>query len=405
MSFDVWGEPIDSSSPEAVEAWNAAWKAAMHFTGDPFEILATANLDDDVFSLGSVFCGVYRILGGTPLDAPELRADLERAQQRADSPRERAHVGALEHLVAGEFTLAAKHWDQIVGSGHDFAAVRFAHDIYLHVGDSPRRLHSSQRAVDRWLPDDPWRSFVVGQHAFSLEEAGFYREAEELGWQSLEADPLDLWALHALAHVYETIEDQAKSLDLLLGREHTWSAQDQLAVHIWWHLALRLIDDGKYDETLQIHDTLVPISTTPFRLCDLTSMLWRLELNGVDVGDRWVNLADAFAARPERHTSGFLDLHAAMVYARQPDHLGAQEFFDGVLTSHADSVAENDDTFRRIVAPLVDAIRTSSANPRRAATLFESVDARLHRIGGSIAQRDIVTLTKESLESTVLEDT
>lgn len=405
MSLDAWGEPIDSSSSESVEAWNDAWAAAMHFTGDPFELLALANARDDGFAMGSVFCGVYRVLGGAPSAAPELIGDLDRARSRAASPRERAHVAALEHLVAGEFTLAARRWDQIAGEGHDFAAVRFAHDIYLHVGDSARRLRSSQRAIDRWSSDDPSWSLIVGQHAFSLEEAGFYGEAEELGWQALEADPLDLWALHALAHVYETIEDQQKSLALLRGREQTWSAQDQLAVHIWWHLALRLIDAGQYDETLQIHDSLVPASTTPFRLCDLTSMLWRLELRGVDVGDRWVNLADAFAIRPERHTTGFLDLHAAMVYSRLPDHHAAQAFFDGVHTSHASGGTENDDTFRRVVAPLVDAIRTSTVDPRNAASMLENVDARLHRIGGSIAQRDIVMLTKESLESTVLEDT
>jgi tetratricopeptide (TPR) repeat protein len=405
VSFDVWGEPMDSSSPESVEAWNGAWAAAMHFTGDPFDVLAKTNLEDEVFSLGSVFCGVYRVLGGTPLDSPELVGDLDRARRRAVSPRERAHVEALEHLVAGEFTLAAKHWDQIVGGGLDFAAVRFAHDIYLHVGDAARRLQSSQRAVNRWLPDDPSWSFVLGQHAFSLEEAGFYNEAEELARQALDADPLDLWALHALAHVYETIDDGDASFELLRGREQTWSTQDQLSVHIWWHLALRLIADRQFDEALRIHDRLVPESTTPFRLCDLASMLWRLELSGVDVGGRWENLADAFDTRPERHTTGFLDLHAAMVYARQPDHPAARVFFDGVHTSHAEGAAENDDTFRRVVAPLVDAIRTSNADPQGAATMLESVDAHLHRIGGSIAQRDIVALTRQSLESTVLEDT
>lgn len=405
MNRDVWGEPLDAADEASTTAWNRAWQRAMHFTGDPFEVLAQANDTDSGFAMGSVFCGVYRVLGGSSLDASSLRLDLDRAQSRAHSDRERSHTAALELLVAGNFTAAAKAWDALSAGNHDFAAVRFAHDVYLHVGDAARRLWSSQRAMDRWSKTDPWWSFVAGQHAFSLEEAGFLSEAELLGHEALEADPLDLWALHALAHVYETTEDRTAALSLLRGRHDTWSTQDQLSVHIWWHLALRLIADGEYDEVLQIHDDLVPTATTPFRLCDLVSLLWRLELEGVSVGDRWAHLAEMFASRPERHTTGFLDLHAAMAFTRQPNHPAASAFFEGVDTSHARGSAEIDDTFRRVVSPLVEAIRTSTSNKKSSAIMLKEVEAQLHRIGGSVAQRDIVGLTRNSIETTILEKT
>lgn len=399
---DLWGERVQCEEASSLDAWNTAWTEAMHFVGDAFETLEHANAHDDGFALGSVFCGVYRVLGGCPLDDRDLLTDVTRANERARSSRERAHVEALNQLAAGEFTAAAKGWDAI--DGFDFAAVRFAHDVYLHVGDAPRRLHSSERAMGRWSESDPWWSFVAGQHSFSLEEAGFLDEAESLGWRALDLDPMDLWALHSLAHVYETVGDSAASLAMLRARQDVWATQDQLSVHVWWHLALRLIAERAFDDALDIHDELRPSATTPFRMCDLISLLWRLELQGVDVGDRWGPLADAFAARPEHHTSGFLDLHGAMVFSRVPEHPSAPTFFEGVVDMHRSGRSENDHTFREVVAPLVDAFRVGESDPSRAAALLDQTDRFRHRIGGSVAQRDIVDLTRSALTSTITEN-
>ena len=393
MSVDTWGGPVVAGDPASVDAWNAAWVEALHFVGDPFATLAPAIEGDDAFAMGSVFCGTYRVLGGAPFDAPELVADVERAAARAAAPRERAHADALTLLAAGEFTAAAHRWDEISRASRDFAAVRFAHDVYLHIGNAPDRLESSTRAMEVF-DDAPGWNLVASQHAFALEAAGHFDEAEAVAWAALDADPLDLWATHALAHVYESVNDQDAAVDLLRSRESTWSKQDGLAVHIWWHLALRLIAAGDHDEVLAIHDRLVPAAQTPFRLCDLTSLLWRLELAGVDVGDRWAHLADAFAARPERHTCGFLDLHQALVYARQPGHPSGQAFHAGVDALDRRIGSENDDTFRSVVRPLIRAIRLGEVDPASAAAALDRLQPVLHRIGGSNAQRDIIDLTR-----------
>lgn len=121
----------------------------MHFVGDPFAELATANANDVQFAMGSIFCAAYRVLGGTPFDAPELVVDLERARQRSRSDRELMHLEAVEALTSGEFTSAAAQWDDISGRGTDFAAVRFAHDVYLHIGEVERRVASGEQAMER----------------------------------------------------------------------------------------------------------------------------------------------------------------------------------------------------------------------------------------------------------------
>jgi tetratricopeptide (TPR) repeat protein len=391
---DTWGEPVAAADAASVAAWNAAWADALHFRGDPMARLADANRTDERFVLGSVFCAVYGVLAGARSDQPGLVADVERARARAATPRELAHVNALAALVAGDFVEAGHRWDAAADGTHDLAAVRFAHDVYLHCGADADRLASTTEALTRWAPDDPGYGALLGMHSFSLEEAGHYDDATAAGLEALARDPDDLWALHALAHVYEMTDDQDAAIDLLGGTQDRWRTQDLLATHIWWHLALRLIAAGDHDEVLAIHDALVPTATTAFRLCDLTSLLWRLELVGVEVGDRWDVLADRWAATDERHTCGFLDVHAAMVFARRPAHPGAATFLDGVEGAHIDVASENAQTFRTAVVPLVGAITAFGAGDRAvAAEIIDGAAAVTHRIGGSIAQRDVLRLT------------
>lgn len=396
---DTWGEPVAAGAAGSVTAWNDAWSEFFHFRGDPFLRLEVANRDDQQFALGSLFCVTYRVLGGTPPADQLLVDDYQRAVQRVRDKREAEHLEAVTHLLDGDFTKAGERWDKIAKDGCDLAAVRFAHDVYLHVGDDERRLRSSRNAMELWADHQTGWNFVASQHAFALEECGFYGEAVEVGQLALDVDPEDLWALHALAHVYESTQDQSAAVSLLLERQAVWAKQDSLAVHIWWHLALRLIAAGDYDEVLRVYDRLVPEATTPFRLCDLSSILWRLELIGVEVGHRWGHLADVLAERPERHTAAFLDVHTALVYSRQPNHPGAKYFFDGIRDCHIEGRSENDEIFTSIVKPLVKAIEASAHRPRESAALFDSVENQIYRIGGSIVQRQLLSQTRNALEA------
>lgn len=383
--------------PGSRRAWERAWEQYLHYRGDPVAVMSEAGAEDETFVLGPVFAAVYRVLAGTPSGSPALAADAARVRSRAgrSGDRERGHARALELLLAGEFTEAARFWDAIAVGGRDFAAVRFAHDLYLHVGDDRGRLGSSSHAVEAWRGEPGW-GFVAGQHAFALEEVGRYSEAEALGRVALGLDPDDLWARHALAHVYESTDDTSAAVELLEGSVERWSAQDLLATHIWWHLALRLLASGDSSRALAVFDERQPHATTAFQLCDQTSLLWRLELAGCDAGDRWDTLADCWDSVAERHTCAFLDVHAALAFARRPGHPGARRWFEG-LRARPPGASENDATFDEVVIPLAEAFR-SYAEGRCSdfARLADKVGPAAGRIGGSIAQRDLITLTAQA---------
>ena len=385
--------------PASVEAWRRGWEQYLHYRGDPVAVMSDAGRDDESFVMGPLFAALYRVLAGTPVGSPALAADVERVRDRAadSADRERGHVRALEILVSGEFTAAARSWDEIARSDRDFAAARFAHDVYLHVGDDEGRLASSSHAVEAWRGEIGY-GFIAGQHAFALEEVGRYDEAEEFGRAALRLDPDDLWARHALAHVYESTDDTAAALELLEGSVDRWSTQDLFATHIWWHLALRLLASGDISAALAVFDERQPHATTAFQLCDQTSLLWRLELAGCDVGDRWDTLADCWDNVAERHTCAFLDVHAALAFARRPSHPGARRWFDG-LHGRCVGASENDRLFTEVVAPLSEAFCAYAAgDAHRFVSLVDGLGGSTRWIGGSIAQRDLIALTRQATE-------
>ena len=384
-----------AGSETSLAAWETAWERYTHFRGSPLDALADANGDDDEFVLGPVMTALYSVLAGTALNAAVVADNLARARRRAsrDDRRALGHLQAVEHVCAGDFTAGADAFMALAGdAGTDFAALRFAHDLYLHVGAAQRRFEREAELLARWPSDDPQRHLAEGMHAFSLTEIGLHDQARRLGEAALAADPEDMWARHALAHVFENTDDTARSLKLLADKIDVWEDQDLLAVHMWWHLGLRLLAAGDIATVLQILDQQMADADTAFELCDQTSLLWRAECAGFCVGDRWDAVADRWDQVAERHTCAFVDLHAALAWIRRPGHSGAERWFAGLAArAPVDPVGrrEIDDIFATVAVPLIDALRSDDP----AAAVSDDLLAGVRRIGGSEAQRRVVDLT------------
>jgi hypothetical protein len=165
---------------------------------------------------------------------------------------------------------------------------------------------------------------------------------------------------------------------------------------------VRLLEHGDLSDALGVLDDHLA-STTAFGLSDATSLLWRIDLvsdGSVDTTARWRVLADHWAINQQRHTCGFLDMHAAFAFAAVGSHPAADTFWDGVAASHRDGHTYNDVTFRDTVVPLVAGIRAvGDLDRERGSHLLRSALPTLHRIGGSMLQRDIVLRTLAAAES------
>ncbi len=392
---DQFGQEV-SGTAESVAIWDAAVLDLMGMRGDPMTPLDQASADDEGFVLGAVFTGSYRILGAGIPTGPEIRQDLDRVGERRDSAteQERSHIVAFESLAAGEFSQAAKQWDQIVSEyPRDLVAARIAHDVYLHVGDIKDRLESAERAKQPWNAGEAGYGWVMGIYSFGLEEAGRFDEAEAAGRIALEENPTDCWALHSLAHAYEHLDAQEEAIELLRSNQHWWSESELLGGHVWWHLGLRLIESGDFEEVLAIADDLAE-GQTAFRLADVTSLLWRLELDGQDVGDRWELQIKHWAESNNLHTSAFIDMHAAMAFAGTGLDPAADHFWAELATPHFGE-SENGKLLRGTVPELIGAIRDYRAGNHDACErAFQTVENDLQAIGGSLAQREVLTRTR-----------
>ncbi len=97
---------------------------------------------------------------------------------------------------------------------------------------------------------------------------------------------------------------------------------DALAVHLWWHMALYYIELGKPERALLLYDSAVRKGKTigVLDLVDASSLLFRLQVAGVDVGDRCDEVVECWRPRLGDNTLVFNDLHFLMatVGSHQP---------------------------------------------------------------------------------------
>jgi len=162
-------------------------------------------------------------------------------------------------------------------------------------------------------------------------------------------------------------------------------------------LALFLNELGRFDEVLADYDRLTApklADDATLDRVDAASLLWRLELEGIDVGGRWGPVADAWMAHVDDHVLAFNDLHCAFAAARSadPDHAIR-------LTRSLDAYERQASGDNRLVTAEVGrrliegALAFARGDFTRAVEEILPVRAQAFRIGGSHAQRDIVNLT------------
>jgi hypothetical protein len=173
-----------------------------------------------------------------------------------------------------------------------------------------------------------------------------------------------------------------------------WTEGSFFAVHNWWHLALFHLGLGETDEVLRLFDG--PIygvrSDMAFDMVDAAALLWRLELRGVDVGDRWNVLADVYATQP-RGQYAFDDAHAMLAFVGAGREAEAQALLDrqaAVLAGPGDNALFAGE----VGLPVMQALHAfGHKDYDRTIELLRDVRSKAARFGGSHAQRDLIDLT------------
>ncbi|MEL6586562.1 MAG: tetratricopeptide repeat protein [Pseudomonadota bacterium] len=391
---DIFDQPVSLTDAAAVEEWDKMCLAFMaHGATTPVHLGKLLEMAPDYGAAYAVKGLFYALLGRAEL-MEEARAALRKAETLpAGNVRERCLTKALAAVMDRAPSTAIAALEQVLETHPaDTLLMKLSHALRFVIGDGVGMRQSIERVLPAYGVDHAGKGYLLGCHAFALEETGDYARAALTGRAALTLAPDDAWGLHAVAHVHDMTADAAGGLDWLTGREAAWAHCNNFRFHVWWHKALMLLDLGRLDEALALYDAEIRAEKTDdYRdISNATSLLSRLELEGMDVGHRWEELADLSETRTQDGCLIFADLHylLALTGDNRDDAIAKM-----MARLSADAGRLRDEVDDRMAVPGLAAARGLEAfgDGQYGTAFVQLAAARPHmqRAGGSHAQRDV----------------
>lgn len=351
-----------------------------------------ARADADQSAMVQAACAALHLFAESGDAAANAAPFVARAQAAAPAatPREQRFVAAIAAWAAGDVRQAARlHEEQAREHPRDLASLKLGSYHLFNLGDAPGMLRLALLARDA-ASDVP---YFHGLLAFGFEQCHLLREAEATARQAIALRRKEPWAHHALAHVMLAEGRLHEGLDSLRDYSDEWTGLNSfMQTHNWWHLALFALELGQHDEVLRLYDTEVwgVVKAYSQDQINAVSLLARLELAGVDVGNRWQDVGHYLAARTHDQVMPFLDLQYLYGLARagRPE----AELLLGQIEAHAQALSGTADApvWQQVAVPAAEGLLAhAQGRPVEAAKSLGLALPRLAEIGGSHAQRDL----------------
>ncbi|XP_037770189.1 tetratricopeptide repeat protein 38 isoform X1 [Chelonia mydas] len=401
------GLVLSTTSNEACKMFDASLTQYVTWTNDKSlggieGSLSKLHAADPTFTMGHVIANGLVLIGtgsSVRLDK-ELDSAMKKMMALSESQplteREKLHVSALDMFATGCLPKACDIWDKILQDHPtDMLALKFAHDTYFYLGYQTQMRDSVARVYPHWTPDIPLSSYVKGIFSFGLMETNLFDHAEKLASEALAINQSDAWSVHTIAHINEMKADLKNGLTFLKQTENNWKDCDMLACHNYWHWALYFIEKGDYEAALTIYDNHIAprcmSSGSMLDVVDNCSMLYRLQLEGVKVGDRWNEVIQLTKKHSKDHVLFFNDVHILMSSLGAKDHKTTNELLT-TLQELAKAPGEDHELglAPKLGLPLCQAlVEFDNGNYDKTVELLYPVRYQLLQIGGSHAQRDV----------------
>nr|XP_058953015.1 tetratricopeptide repeat protein 38-like isoform X2 [Pocillopora verrucosa] len=384
------GLPLSTTSNEAAKMFDASLTQVV------------AHLEDD--SVGGLQNSITRMLQADPdfvmghvlastclFDIKHSDAAPLRAPKTDLTHRELLHLSAAKELEAGNVPKAQDIWDDIVMAyPTDILALKMLSDYSTFYGPKERVRDSVARVFPHWKQDAPLYGYLFGLYAFGLEETNFYREAEKQARKGLELVPKDTGATHALAHVMEMEGRQDEGIKFMSETIENWKPCESLTCHNFWHWALYHIEKGEYEAALDIYDSeMLPRfkASNVFPLTDGSSLLYRVQLEGVDVGDRWQQLCQFWESHADEHFLAFNDSHMLMTTLGAKNEALTMKLLDSLRKYVRNGSGPNCEISREVGLPICEAfVEADKGNFDKAVTILKPLRYKVDLVGSSRAQ-------------------
>ena len=388
MMTDSLGNPVTLDAPSSLQPIDDFVMGFIACEARAVNILAVAH---DPSPLVQAYCAALHMFAESRDAVPNARPFIERAQAGASrtTPREQRFIAAVAAWVDGDMARAITlHHEQACGFPRDLVSVKLGQYHCFNVGDGPGMLRLALTA----RPASADVAYVHGMTAFGFEQCHLMREAEASARHAIGMCRKEPWAHHALGHVMLTEGRLGEGLAFMQEVSDSWTGLNSFMVtHNWWHVALFLIDLGRDDEALAVYDRHVwgVVKAYSQDQIGAASLLARFELAGIDVGDRWQDLAGHLKERLDDHVLPFLDLQYLYGLARagRPE---ADTLLRNIENFAAQAPASTRAAWQHVGVPVAQGLLAHARGDHAAAVdgLGQALP-RLMDIGGSHAQRDL----------------
>ncbi len=289
---------------------------------------------------------------------------------------------------------------QLLADPTDIIALKLCQSELFWLGEMQWSASLSALVAPHWNPQSTYYSDYLAIRAFDLEETGHLTLAEKLGRECVEINPSDVWGTHAVTHVMYMQgrgQDGAQWLDNLHAGGH-WDGLSQMVLHLWWHRALFHLINAEPDAALAVYDDYLRnfeidmVAALPDLYLDLqnaSSLLLRLELIGVDVGDRWRALASVCKERIHDLSNAFSCAHYAAVLAADERFDQADELIDSMRQAQSFCAG----CYVNAAIPAASAaVAHRKKDYKKVIDLLMPARHQLVQMGGSHAQREVFLL-------------
>jgi tetratricopeptide (TPR) repeat protein len=382
---DAYGLPVSSSSRPAVDAYDRGVRALLGFGADAVDCFRRALEADQDFVLARAALGVSLYLDE---QLAEGRATMNAAFAAAAGlpPRERRHAEALALWVAGRGHEATGLMKEILAEHpRDMMVLQRLYYIHFWQGRSAEMLDTTRSVLHAFDSD----SYILGLHAFSLEENRHFEDALALAERAIAINPKDAWAVHAVAHVLYERGENDRGAEALPPRIHPCDHLGYFRNHLLWHLALMHLAEGRYERAHRLFQSVferIPI-TVGSDLQDSVSLAWRLDLFGHPEPARWARLGPSARRWLEIPLLLFHDLHVGMALAASGDWASAEEQLSRL---RGRAKRTRNATLPEVVMPLLEGLHAFARGEHaEAAARIAPIESRIREVGGSHAQREV----------------
>ena len=193
MRADAQGLPVTTAAAPALARYDHGVRDLLGWGRGALDAFHEAAALDPGLGLAHAGAAVCLFLEERFAPARDA-AEVARAAVATQTARERSHVEAVALLVGGRPAQAERQMlEHLDAWPRDVVVLQRLYFVWFWQGRFPEMLELTSRVLPAYGDD----SFVLGLHAFGLEQADRCREAIRAAETAMARNPQDAWAVRS----------------------------------------------------------------------------------------------------------------------------------------------------------------------------------------------------------------